>query len=137
MSKALSILLVSLCLFSCGPNILSQVSYKANFKTSDIEQIETLIHKIGKEWDLTVFEKDKSLLKSMSEGKEEFLMTMEFDNTPVIVVTNISHESRLTVAAADFGGMPATKLEDLTNEILASIEAEFGVKFTKENTTQK
>jgi hypothetical protein len=41
------------------------------------------------------------------------------------------------VAAAGFGEKPIKKLEELTSDILVSIEAEMGAKFIKQNTIKK
>ncbi|MEJ2116216.1 MAG: hypothetical protein P8X88_09320 [Gammaproteobacteria bacterium] len=131
MYKKIPLLLIFLCLSSCRPSVLPHSMHQAEFDTSKIKQTQLLIHKIGKKRDLLVFEKDKNLLEN-----DEFLMTIDFDNAPVIVVTNSGHTDKLTVTTTDYGEMSTKKLKELTNYILTSIEVEIGVKFTKVNANQ-
>ena len=115
--------LIIIFVASCGDDVVwPHAQYEAQLGDySKIDQVEDRMRDIAKRWKLEISEKDRGQMAFLTQGKPALFVALYFDGDPILSVTNAGVGSKLRIRATDFGEMPLSDLEKLTQDVLKEL----------------
>ena len=138
MVKFLPVMMIFAALVACDEIQVRTIAvYEASFDPGLSGDVESFMISSADNWGLEVFRKDRSQMKTLTQGKEAFfVMLYANDNEGILAISNVGAGEVIQLSLHDFGAIPLGDLKRLDEDVRTGLAEAFGIRFEQDKTEQ-
>ena len=130
MLRQLLIVVIPVLVLACSEIevVVPIFNLRAEFDPSNVDRVDSFIKATATQWNLSVLEKGRDQMAFLTQGQEAFFLALYSGETPILDITNAGAGTILVLHVYDYGEMPLEQLNELADEIVISLNQNFGIE---------